>query len=107
MGELGALWVNFEGMGAKDIASHLNITPQTNRDQALVRLIGLIQEQGETLTDRFARIEVLEDALRDLSKQARTVCGFAVSWQPLTPGDIRELKDATGEAERALAGAKP
>ena len=65
------------------------------KDGHCISCLGLWPCEYEQLR---ARIKDLEGALRDLSKQARTVCGFAVSWQPLTPGDIRELKEATGEA---------
>ena len=63
MGELGNLWVNFEGMDALDIAARLNITRKTNRDQALTRLLGHIHD----LEEQRARLKV---ALRDIDHLA-------------------------------------
>ncbi len=65
MGELGALWVNFEGMGATDIAKHLNITPQTNHDQAMTRLLGHIQELTEERDRYKTAMEDMEKAFED------------------------------------------
>lgn len=37
--------------------------------------------------------------LAELLAAAKTIASFAVSWQPLTPGDIKELTDAIAKAE--------
>ena len=38
-------------------------------------------------------------AAPDLLRAAKAIASFAVSWQPLTPGDIKELTDAIAKAE--------
>ena len=43
--------------------------------------------------------QVLIAAAPRLLAAAKTIASFAQSWQPLTPGDIKELTDAIREAE--------
>ena len=63
------------------------------------------QETRDELDEARARIQTLEvEALAPLLAAAKTVAGFTVSWEPLTPGDISELTAAIGRAERVLAG---
>jgi hypothetical protein len=38
-------------------------------------------------------------AAPDLLAAAKVIASFAVSWEPLTPGDIRQLTDAIAKAE--------
>ncbi len=42
-------------------------------------------------------------ALAKLLKECRTVLGFAQSWQPLTPGDLSDLRRAVDAASALLS----
>ncbi len=42
-------------------------------------------------------------ALETLLKECRTVLGFAQSWQPLTPGDLSDLRRAVDAASALLS----
>jgi hypothetical protein len=57
MSEIGALWVNFKGMGALRLAESLNITEKTEGHVVMVRLLDHIETQD-------ARIRELEGLLR-------------------------------------------
>lgn len=46
--------------------------------------------------EQFTRLVA---AAPDLLRAAKLVASFAMSWQPLTPGDIKELTNAIAKAE--------
>ena len=52
----------------------------------------------------LAEIERLRGGLGVLLRAAKAIEDFAVSWEPLTPGDIGVLKAGIVRADRALAG---
>jgi len=63
------------------------------------RLIAALEraDAAEALTQQ------LREALEKLVTAAELIASFAVRWEPLTPGDIRELTDAIPKARAALS----
>lgn len=55
----------------------------------------------EGMDDPAAEIK----AMREVAKQAEAVLKFTVSWTPLTPGDVRELRNALDKLAKAKGGA--
>ena len=53
---------------------------------------------AESGVDKKANAHLIA-AAPELLAAAKMIASFAVSWQPLTPGDIRQLTDAIAKAE--------
>lgn len=54
-----------------------------------------------------ATLDALTPTMEALVRECRTVLGYAHSWQPLTPGDVSDLRRATDAADAALRREAP
>jgi hypothetical protein len=59
-----------------------------------------VREMRGQWRDEVVSLEAQRD---ELLAAAKEVAGFAVSWQPLTPGDISRLRAAIAKAEQQPA----
>ena len=72
---------------------------------SLIMAKGNINKWGDLIERFLADYRAEEDAslslARELAKAGQVVSDMAVSWEPLTPGDISELRAALTKARKA------